>query len=354
MHRLQIGELSRGIGPLALLEAGAPSDAPTDPIHSGCSFECAQRRPMKHRHHGLLDLLQVLIFFFWPTTNRGRPAVQVFDQYEDLGQGRATKAWNCTAVASACGTLVATTDYRTVKKQLPKLAFEFAQSLTEVAACWESLDYLGTFESSVRTILAFVNHGYPKEQVGQGQAVRSLKSLGFGIRDARSAWRLRALGTSDFRRATLDPRLAHHPFPMPRQIIGIGSEQLPNARNSSENETLSKFAKIAELGGGVLVGVAYCHADHRGHGSNLMFLFWIFSWFISARCEARVRLMPLGAEAVVEWTRAVGRRACGMKNGARAGRLLDLVLAPASTALAWSRLESQIRRRDRLIISAPC
>ncbi|MCP1863730.1 hypothetical protein J2R73_008734 [Bradyrhizobium japonicum] len=108
------------------------------------------------------------------------------------------------------------------------------------------------------------------------------------------------------------------------------------------------------MGGGVLVGVAYCHADHRGHGSNLMFLFWIFSWFISARCEARVRLMPLGAEAVVEWTRAVGRRACGMKNGARAGRLLDLVLAPASTALAWSRLESQIRRRDRLIISAPC
>jgi hypothetical protein len=310
---------------------------------------------MKQRHYGLLDLLHVLVIFFWPTTKRGRPAVKVFDQYEDLGQGCAPKVWNRTAVASARGTFVAASDYRAVKKQLTEFAFEFAQSLIEVACCRESLDYRRTLESPVRTILALVHHGYPKEQVGQREAVRSLESLGFGFPVLRSARRLRPLGTSDIRRATFDARLCHDVFPMPRQIIGIESVRLPNAQKSLENETLSKFAKISGLEGSVLLGVAYCLADHRGHGSHLMFLFWIFSWLVSAPCEARARLITFGTEAFVEQTREFGRRSRKVKFD-EDRRFLNVGFAPTgvSTTLAWNCLESRIRRRDRLAMPAWC
>jgi hypothetical protein len=353
MHRLQIGEPSRRIGTRALSEAGAPGDAPADPIQSNFSFECAQGWQMKQRHYGLLDLLHILVFFFWPAANRGRPAVKMFDQYEDLGQGCAPMAWNRTAVTSARGTFIAASGYRAVKKQLSKFAFEFAQSLIEVASCRQSLDNRRTFESPVRTVLAFVHDGYPKEQVGQGQAVRSLVSLGF--RAPRGARRLRLIGTSDIRRATFDARLCHDLFPMPRPIIGMEGERLPNAQKSSGNEALSKSAKISEFQSSVLVGVAYCLADHGGRGSLLMFLFWIFSWLVSARCEVRARLITFGAEALVERTRAVGRRLRVTKPAADR-RFLNLGFAPAgaSTRSAWNRLDSQIRRRDRLVMPALC
>jgi hypothetical protein len=304
---------------------------------------------MKQRHYGLLDLLHILVLFFWPTTNRGRPAVKVFDQYEDLGQGCAPMAWNRTAVTSVRWTFVAAPDYRAVKKQLSKFGFEFAQSLIEVASCRQSLDNRRTFESPVRTVLAFVHDGYPKEQVGQGQAVRSLVSLGFRApRGARR--RLRLFGTSDIRRATFDARLCHHLFPMPRQIIGMEGERLPNAQKSKGNEALSKSAKISEFQSSVFVGVAYCLSNHLGRGGLLMFLFWIFSWLVSARCEVRARLATFGAEALVERTGAVGRRLRVKR------RFLNLGFAPAgvSTTLAWNRLDSQIRRRDRPVMPALC
>jgi hypothetical protein len=127
-------------------------------------------------------------------------------------------------------------------------------------------------------------------------------------------------------------------------------ERLPNARKSLGNEALRKSAKISGFAGSVLVGVAYCLADHRGRGSHPMFLFWIFSWLVSARCEVQARLITFGAEALVERTRAVGRRLRVNR------RFLNLGFAPAgvSATLAWNRLDSQIRRRDRPVMPALC
>jgi hypothetical protein len=134
------------------------------------------------------------------------------------------------------------------------------------------------------------------------------------------------------------------------------SERLPNVRKASGNEALSKTAKISGFGSSVLVGVTYCLTDHRGRGSHLMFLFWMFSWLISACCEARARFVTFSAEALVEQTHAFGRRLCGSKADVDVSRFLDLGFAPtgASTTLAWNRLESQIRRRDRLVMPASC
>jgi hypothetical protein len=229
------------------------------------------------------------------------------------------------------------------------MAFEFGQSLIEVASGLQSLDDRGTFESPVRVMLTFVHDGHPKEQVGQGQAVGPLESLGFGISTLRRSARLRLLGASDIRRGPFNARLCHDLFPNPQQIIGRDDERLANGQKSSENEWLSKTAKISGFGGSVLVGLTYFRSNHRGRGSHLMLLFWIFSWLVPALAEARARFIGFDADALVGERRLSELLIHGTELHADGGRLLKWNFAPAwaSTISAWSRLEAQILCRNR-------